>query len=126
MVLIPIVKERWILRYDPLCALMATLEGVIVLKKNSKTKNEEWIVVYTLKKKKNNFFRILEENTWVLGNFNLELHVIYLNVMLLIIYFFFLTMDLLMMHMQKKMLLRMDLGIYRFTVLDAAFMVSSL
>ncbi|TYJ98351.1 hypothetical protein E5676_scaffold232G00830 [Cucumis melo var. makuwa] len=32
------------------------------------------------------------------------------------------TMDLLMMHMQKKMLLRMDLGIYQFTVLDASFM----
>ncbi|KAA0061244.1 hypothetical protein E5676_scaffold5463G00040 [Cucumis melo var. makuwa] len=62
---------------------------------NSKTKHEERTVVYSFWK--NDFFKTLEKNTWVVGD----------------------NMDLLMMHVQLKMHWRADLCIYEFTTLDS-------
>ncbi|KAL4037009.1 hypothetical protein IC575_000592 [Cucumis melo] len=98
---VPNVKIRDVDRYSPMWQVDCKLwKAYLEWKRSRKTTHEERKVVSTTRKK--DFFKQLEENTWVLGD----------------------TMDLLLSHLQEKMLHLKQLCKRTFRILDSVFIVS--
>ncbi|KAA0059222.1 Ulp1-like peptidase [Cucumis melo var. makuwa] len=95
---VPNVKIRDVDRYSPMWQVDPKLwKAYLEWKRSRKTTHEERKVVSTTRKK--DFFKQLEENTWVLGD----------------------TMDLLLSHLQEKMLHLKQLCKRTFRILDSVF-----